>query len=116
VERKGHVVAKYVGSVSTAKVEKMPSIHVLPPSMIFTDESPIYKNLNPPWLRTWPVKHSANVYVDGDVHTPGIEGYWSLVKRGSSGVTTPYRRGFSPTLANTRGGTNHRDKLRRHES
>lgn len=30
--------------------------------------------------------HSADVYVTGDVHTNTIEGFWSLVKRGISGV------------------------------
>ncbi len=32
------------------------------------------------------IKHSAKVYVMGDVHTNTIEGFGSLVKRGISGV------------------------------
>jgi len=32
------------------------------------------------------VNHQAHVYVDGDVHTNTIEGFWSLVKTGLSGV------------------------------
>src|SRR5216683_767132 len=31
-------------------------------------------------------KHSARVYVRGNVHTNTIEGFWSLVKRGIGGV------------------------------
>jgi hypothetical protein len=32
------------------------------------------------------VNHSQKVYVDGDVHTQTIEGFWSLLKRGIAGV------------------------------
>jgi len=32
------------------------------------------------------VNHSKKVYVDGDIHVQSIEGFWSLVKRGISGV------------------------------
>src|SRR5258707_2244667 len=32
------------------------------------------------------IKHSAKVYVRGNVHTNTIEGFWSLVKRGIGGV------------------------------
>ena len=32
------------------------------------------------------VHHTANIYVSGEAHTNTIEGFWSLVKRGISGV------------------------------
>lgn len=32
------------------------------------------------------MKHSENIYVDGDVHTNTIEGFFSLLSRGISGV------------------------------
>ena len=32
------------------------------------------------------VHHAAKVYVQGAAHTNTIEGFWSLVKRGISGV------------------------------
>ena len=32
------------------------------------------------------IHHAARVYVKGDIHTNTIEGFWSLVKRGISGV------------------------------
>ena len=32
------------------------------------------------------VKHSANQYVNGRVHTNTIEGFWSLLKRGIFGI------------------------------
>jgi transposase len=32
------------------------------------------------------IHHAQKVYVRGDVHTQTIEGFWSLVKRGITGV------------------------------
>lgn len=32
------------------------------------------------------VYHAQKVYVSGDVHTNTVEGFWSLLKRGVSGV------------------------------
>ena len=32
------------------------------------------------------MNHSAKVYLSGDAHTNTIEGFWSLLKRGISGV------------------------------
>jgi hypothetical protein len=32
------------------------------------------------------INHTEKVYVSGDIHTNTIEGFWSLVKRGISGV------------------------------
>lgn len=32
------------------------------------------------------INHAARIYVDGEVHTQTIEGFWSLVKNGIGGV------------------------------
>jgi hypothetical protein len=32
------------------------------------------------------IDHDSGVYVNGDVHTQTIEGFWSLIKRGIDGV------------------------------
>ena len=68
VERQGNVVTAIVGEESQNAV--LPNVRekVLPSSLIYTDE------------------HAAKVYVQGDAHTNTIEGFWSLVKRGISGV------------------------------
>ena len=47
---------------------------VLPASNIFTDESNIYSRVQDTYYHRR-VKHSARVYVDGDVHTQTIEGF-----------------------------------------
>ena len=83
VERGGRVRASAIGPDPV-----MPNIveHVLPATMIYTDEYKIYHPLARKGFRHERVNHSAKVWVSGDAHTNTIEGFWSLVKRGISGV------------------------------
>jgi transposase len=60
--------------------------HVLPSAMVYTDEAAAYSRLRFHGYAHSRVHHSLRVYVSGDVHTNTIEGFWSLVKRGISGV------------------------------
>lgn len=60
--------------------------HVLPSSMIFTDEFPLYKGVGKRFAGHKRVNHSAGVYVDGDASTNQIEGFFGLVKTGIRGV------------------------------
>jgi transposase-like protein len=87
VERHGRVVAKHVGAGDRINAERIAKTHILPSSIIYTDSYGIYQNFEGEFCRTHErVNHSASVYVDGDVHTQTIEGFWSLVKRGIHGV------------------------------
>ena len=60
--------------------------YVLPGSMIYTDELPAYAGLKKEGYDHRRVHHAAKVYVDGDVHTNTIDGFWALLKNGISGV------------------------------
>jgi transposase len=64
------------------------SIHtkVLEKCTVYTDEYHPYDRLGKKGYTHKRVHHSAGVYVDGDVHTNTLEGFWSLLKRGISGV------------------------------
>ena len=53
-------------------------------SEVFTDEAQAYHGLS--GVHHKQVKHSAKEYVDGPVHTNGIESFWSLFKRGYYGT------------------------------
>jgi transposase len=54
---------------------------------VYTDEWRTYDKLERYGMYTHgAVDHSRKVYVSGDVHVQTIEGFWSLVKRGISGV------------------------------
>ncbi len=58
----------------------------MPATTIFTDEAHHYKALRSMGFEHGRVNHSQKVYVSGEAHTNTIEGFWSLVKRGISGV------------------------------
>lgn len=86
VERRGRVVAVTVENAAATTL--LPHIikRVLPASTVYTDEWAGYKRLGHNGYEHDTVKHSAGVYVSGDVHTNTIEGFWSLVKRGLAGT------------------------------
>jgi transposase len=88
VERGGRVRAKVVKSRGTLDVEQAIYTHVLPSSMIFTDE---WGGYNPDRIRSryaghHRIRHEDRVYVDGNVHTNTIEGFFGLLKNGIRGV------------------------------
>lgn len=95
VERKGRVVAKAIPRARRGELLGMVREYVLPESTVFTDEYRSYDGLDKMVDRkSWKplgythrrIKHSAGVYVIGEVHTNTIEGFWSLIKRGIGGV------------------------------
>lgn len=51
-------------------------------AVVYTDEHPAYRALP----RHAAVRHSAHEYVVGEVHTNGIESFWSMFKRGYYGT------------------------------
>jgi transposase len=86
IERKGKVVAITVPNVDRDTL--MPHIqkNVKPATTIYTDEMGAYEPLIDSGYNHQIINHSDHVYVRGNVHTNNIEGFWSLVKRGISGV------------------------------
>jgi hypothetical protein len=46
------------------------------------------------------IQHGAKVYVMGDVHTNTIDGFWSLLKRGISGVYHAVSAKYLPSYLN----------------
>ena len=56
--------------------------HTDPDAPIYTDEASAYQGL--PNHET--VNHSASQYVKGEVHTNGIESFWSMLKRAHKGT------------------------------
>jgi hypothetical protein len=53
---------------------------------VFTDEWSSYRSLPYSGFVHHSVNHDSGVFVDGNVHTQTIEGFWSLVKNGIRGV------------------------------
>ncbi len=86
VERGGNVRAWVTSDVTTRTIRPLVEGHVLPASMVFTDDAGQYGLVHRSGYQHQRVNHSAKVYVDGDVHTNTIEGFWSLLKNGIRGA------------------------------
>ncbi len=86
VERKGRVIAVKVPN--TDRITLMPHVkkNVAPATTIYTDEMSAYDPLTENGYNHQVINHSEHIYVRANVHTNTIEGFWSLVKRGISGV------------------------------
>jgi transposase-like protein len=87
VERsRGRVSATVMPNVQGATLRPYVEERVLLSTIIYTDEYQIYDTLARRGFQHRRVHHAAKVYVDGDVHTNTIEGFFSLVKNGIRGV------------------------------
>lgn len=86
VQRGGKVIAKKVENVKAKTLLPFVSERVLPKSVVYTDELLSYNKLEKMGYDHRRIHHASKVYVMGDIHTNSIEGFWSLVKRGISGV------------------------------
>jgi transposase-like protein len=58
--------------------------HVAEGSKVYTDAFMSYRGLSPDYVHGF-VDH-AECYVDGQIHTNGLENFWSLLKRGIKGT------------------------------
>ena len=85
VERGGKVRATVVPNSRGHVLRGVARTYVLPESTIYTDEYEGYLRLGDKYTHKR-IKHAARVYVDGDIHTQSIEGFWSLVKNGIRGT------------------------------
>lgn len=107
VERKGRVKAFTIENVSGAVLLSHAREHVLPESTVYTDEMASYDGianiqrkdgLGNAGYRHRRIKHSARVYVVGDIRTNSVEGFWSLIKRGIGGVYHQVSQKVPPEL------------------
>lgn len=88
VERGGRVFATPVASVKSETLLPHVIERVLPGSTVYSDELKSYDAIGHMGrgYNHRRIHHSERVYVSGDIHTNTIEGFWSLTKRGISGV------------------------------
>jgi len=86
VQRQGKVVAKAVPHVKRSVLIPFMANKVSRDATLYTDEFPAYDHMTRLGYKHLRIEHGAKVYARGKVHTNSIEGFWSLVKRGISGV------------------------------
>ena len=86
VERRGRVRALVIPDRGSRSIHMAVKQHVLPSSMLFTDEWDAYRTVAPGYRGHKRIKHKAKVYVDGETHTQTVEGFFGLFKNGVRGV------------------------------
>ncbi len=84
LERGGRVRAKVVRNIRRKNLNPEIAKNVEPGSTIFTDSLKSYSNLEQEYVHH--VIDHAVEYVNGNVHTNGMENFWSLLKRGLKGT------------------------------
>jgi transposase-like protein len=85
LERGGEVRAAVVGNRRKHALQTNIRAHVKAGSAIYTDALLSYQGLKHQGFEHQVIDH-AEGYVDGQVHTNGLENFWSLLKRGLKGT------------------------------
>ena len=95
IERDGKLIAKMVRSVTTNRIKEFIFMNVdTKRSTLMTDESGVYQFVDG-YMKHKSVNHSVQ-YVDGNIHTNTLEGFWSLLKRAWHGTHHHYSKRFMP--------------------
>jgi transposase-like protein len=84
LERGGQIQASVVASRRKHELQARVRAHIKAQSAIYTDALLSYQGLNQDFVHKT-IDH-AERYVDGQVHTNGLENFWSLLKRGLKGT------------------------------
>ena len=78
-----NVRAKVVESTDKTTLQGFVVENTAPNATVYTDEASAYEG---PPMPHESVKHSVSEYVRGQVHTNGMESFWSMLKRGYIGT------------------------------
>lgn len=84
LERAGEVRAKVIPNTTQETLHEQIRTNVEKGSNVFTDQFPAYNGLDSDFVHKF-VNHAVE-YVRDNVHTNGIENFWSLLKRGLKGT------------------------------
>jgi transposase-like protein len=84
LERGGEVRAMVVENRRKSELQKQIREHVRVGSALFTDELKSYEGLEADYRHA--IINHAIEYVNGNIHTNGMENFWSLFKRGLRGT------------------------------
>jgi transposase len=86
VERNGRVIAQVIPDVKRHTLIPFMTRKVDRSATLYTDTFPSYDHMTRLGYKHLRIAHEAKEYARGSVHTNSIEGFWSLLKRGISGV------------------------------
>ena len=68
-----------------------------PTATLMTDELKVYTKVGREYARHGVIKHNDGLYVQGDVTTNTVEGFFSLLKRGINGIFHHVPRSICPS-------------------
>lgn len=85
VERGGRVRLRVIESRRGEPLSRAVRAHLNPAAFLLTDDWPAYKPLRREYAHAV-INHSAGSYVDGNVHTNTIEGFFGNLKTGMRGA------------------------------
>ena len=77
----GKVRTKVIGTVTGENASAFVAEHKTADAKLYTDETAAYNSFD-----RESVKHSVHEYVRGEIHTNGMESFWSMLKRGIVGT------------------------------
>ena len=86
VQRDGGARSFHMPNVRGDNLHAVLDKHASPASYFMTDEAHTFTSVGWNFASHGTVKHSADEYVRGDVHTNTVEGFFSILKRGVYGV------------------------------
>lgn len=86
VERGGRARSFHVPEVTSATLRPILWSQLKQQSALMTDESSVYDSIGRGFASHESVNHSLGEYVRGGAHTNTVEGYFSILKRGLTGV------------------------------
>ena len=81
----GHVRAEVIGKAEAPRLRDFVRRTAAPKATVYSDGHGAYNPLDGEFKHR-AVQHSAGTYVIEDIHTNGIEGFWSMIKRGYHGT------------------------------
>jgi transposase-like protein len=84
LERHGEVRTMVIPNTKRKALRGAINTHVEAGSVVYSDSLRSYNDLNTDYIHS--VINHAEKYVDGNVHTNGVENFWSLLKRGINGT------------------------------
>jgi transposase-like protein len=86
VERGGKVRSQHVNDVNAATLKPILTAQIKAESVLMTDEATYYRSIGREFKYHFTVQHGIGEYVRGGAHTNTIEGYFSIFKRGMTGI------------------------------
>jgi transposase-like protein len=86
VERGGRARSFHIDGTTSANVLPIVRKNIAKESALMTDEGSVYPRVGKEFASHEVVKHKNDEYVRGNVHTNTVEGYYSIFKRGMTGV------------------------------